>query len=177
MTLLVALLSAAIAARGAVVQEALSRNAAVSEDWETPPELAARDVVPDELFRGKHHEVRPEVINDGYLNYYRIDTDFGEMEAYGTFDLRVRVQEIEALAKLQELSKLDVFLQAPVDEAKQPFALLADLFGHPVATLKGVPTGVERVFTRPIYRVGEAWDEVQEFREKEAARAARKRQH
>ena len=90
MTLLVALLSAAIAPRGAVVQEALSRNAAVSEDWETPPELAARDVVPDELFRGKHHEVRAEVINDGYLNYYRIDTDFGEMEAYGTFDLRVR---------------------------------------------------------------------------------------
>ena len=66
--------------------------------FETPPVLSAKEVVPPQLLQGEFHTVQEEVRNDGYLNLYRISSEFGEFEAHGTLMLVIRVKEIQALA-------------------------------------------------------------------------------
>ncbi len=73
---------------------ALPNGPAAAGDYEQPPTLKASDVLPPEARKGAHHEVHEEVVNDGFMNRYRIASDFGRFEAYGELVLAVRVQEI-----------------------------------------------------------------------------------
>jgi hypothetical protein len=78
----------------------------------TPSILSASEVLGADLVNGEHHEVVERVENDGYMNNYRISSDFGRFEAYGNLQLAVRVLEIGALAELDRLSKSEVFAEA-----------------------------------------------------------------
>lgn len=42
-------------------------------------------MIPAELAKGKSHRVEDPVRSDGYLNYYTIQSDFGEFEAANTY--------------------------------------------------------------------------------------------
>ncbi len=123
-------------------------SGAATESYETPSTLRASDDLSEELLEGRHHEVMCDVENDGYMNYYRIASDFGRFDAYGRTMLAVRIQEIEAIAALDELSKTDVFIDALKASAFRQVDTVKTLADRPVETLMGVPAGLGRMFKR-----------------------------
>ncbi len=134
------------------------------EDFETSTSLSAKTILPGELLRSEHHSVVDKVHNDGYLNFYRINSDFGEFEAYGTELLAVRVHEIHALVQLDELSKTEVFIDAAKEAGLSQIQTIAEFASHPVETVKGIPGGVSRKFKRYKKQAGEYLDKTREKR-------------
>jgi len=136
---------------------------AENRQFESAVELNASDVIPADLAKGKYHRVEDRVRSDGYLNYYTIQSDFGEFEAASTAMLRTRVGEINALEALDELSKTEVFAQAAVDAGVKQLRTVKEFATKPVETVKGIPKGVSRMFKRFARQAGEAVDATQEF--------------
>ena len=115
---------------------------------EIPPVLVASEVLSADEHRGPHHQVAEEVANDGYMNTYRIVSDFGELDAYGRTMLTVRLQEIRALAELSELSDSKVFVDALARAGLSQIEAIGEFAKRPVKTIKGIPDGARRWLER-----------------------------
>jgi hypothetical protein len=131
--------------------------------FEVAVDLEPDDFLPAELLRGPHHRVGGIVRNDGYLNYYTVQSEFGEFEAVSTAMLKTRVGEIEALAALDELSKTEVFTKAAAEAGLKQLQTIKEFATRPVATFKGIPGGVGRMFKRYSRQASEAVETAQEF--------------
>lgn len=140
-----------------------SLSSADQHAFENADNLNAADVLPAELLRGPHHRVNEVVRNDGYLNYYRIESDYGEFDAISTPMLKIRVGEINALAELDELSKTEVFLSAAADAGVGQLKSVKEFATRPVQSVVGIPSGIGRMFKRYSRQAGEAIDASKEF--------------
>ena len=144
------------------------------EEYESPPTLRAADVVPADLVQGDHYKVLPEVSNDGFMNTYVIESDYGEFEAQGMSLLKIRAREIGALAQLEELSKTEVFAKAALEAGLSPVNAIIDFSQHPIETITGIPGGIARMFSRYSRRAKEGVEQTKELvaSEDEASEAA-----
>src|ERR1700682_4188643 len=80
--------------------------------YETEPVLNAKDLAVPELLQGPHFTVNPKVPVKGFLERFTIQSPYGTFEAHGLHMLPIRVNEVEALAKLDDLSKTAQFAEA-----------------------------------------------------------------
>ena len=135
----------------------------VHHKFEAAKDMRASDVLPAELVEGEHYKVEKVVKSDGYLNYYRITSDFGEFDATSTAMLRTRIGEINALAELEDLSKTEVFIKAAADAGVGQLKTLQQFATKPVETVVGIPSGIGRMFKRYSRQAGEAVDTTKEF--------------
>ena len=135
--------------------------ALAQKSFETPPVFKASQILPPELLKGEHYQVAEDVQNDGYMNFYKITSPFGEFEAEGNSMLRVRAQEIEALAELDQLSKTDVFLDAVKNSAKGQVDAVVNVAKNPVETVKGLPGGVKNMFGKATKKAEKTIDAAQ----------------
>jgi len=119
-----------------------------AQNFESPTTLRASEVLPDDMQRGRRFEVQEQVKNDGFMNYYVVDSDFGKFEAYSTPALAKLIQEIAALDQLDEVSKSDVFLDSVKRSATSQGEAIKDFADKPVQTVKGVPDGLKRSFRK-----------------------------
>ena len=123
----------------------LSQQAAAS-GYETPGILKASEILPPELLEGDHFKVMEEVATYDFTNRFTISTAFGQFEVIGEDMLRIRIQEILAIAALQEIKKTKAFRDAAEQAAMSPLRGARDLVNHPVDTVNGIPKGVGRLF-------------------------------
>ncbi len=149
--------------------------------YETPPIiLAASDILPADLLQGKYHRVAERVENDGYMNHYTIETEFGTFEAEGNAALRVTIVEISAIAQLKEVSKTEAFADAMKRSAAHQGKAVANTVQHPVQTTKKVPGGVKRFVKRTSRKVKDfkedAEEHYDEYQDKKAEKKARRAQ-
>lgn len=135
--------------------------ALAQKSFEKPPVFKASQLLPPELLKGEHYQVAEDVQNDGYMNFYKITSDFGEFKAEGNSMLRVRVQEIGALAELDQLSKTDVFLDAVKNSAKGQVDAVVNVAKNPVETVKGLPGGVKNMFNKTVKKAEKTVDAAQ----------------
>lgn len=121
-----------------------------ADEYETPPVFKASEILAEvpETRVGKHFEVREEVLNDGYWDFYVIDTPFGVFYAHGWFDLRNTIQEINAIAYLRELSSTRVFAQAALEKGLEPVEFAMQIVQHPIQTVRNIPRGIIEMFRR-----------------------------
>ncbi len=135
-------ISAALVAFG--MAAAVSGGRASSPAAERPPSFKASALLTPAQIRGPHHVVADTVATPDYYHVFTITSDFGTFEAAGRTMLAVRLQEIEALAQLQDVSKTEVFLQAAgtsvVNIGKGAAAVVTD----PGGTAKGLGSGLKR---------------------------------
>jgi hypothetical protein len=136
--------------------------ASAATDYETPPTLSAAEVLSADVLRGENFEVMDEVRNDGFMNLYQIESDYGRFEAYGSPNLPVIIQEIEALAQLDDLSKSEVFLDAMKRSAMGQVQVIKTFAAKPVQTIKGIPSGLGRTFRKVKRDVDEGYDAVKD---------------
>ena len=121
-------------------------SAAELPPFESNPEFRASKILSPELLRSEHHTVQEKVTNDGFLNYYVVQTPFGNFSAEGNRLLKQRIQEARALAELEQVSHSDLFIQAAARTLKQPVEALDQFVDEPVETVKGIPGGLSRKF-------------------------------
>ena len=119
--------------------------------FETFTTLDARDLLPPELLKGDHHTVLDQVEPFRLTNHFTISTQFGQFDAYGQDMLRIRIQEIEALVKLQEegaLDQMSAFGHGVAHAVVSPLKFVVGLLTDPVETLVQIPKGLWRFTTR-----------------------------
>ena len=121
---------------------------AAEQSYETPPMLEASEVLPEQMQAGDQFKVKPQVQNDGYMNHYVIDSDFGQFQAYGDLALARLIHEIHAMTQLDDVSKTKVFAKAAFDSATGQVKTLYEVSQRPVGTVKGLPGGIKRSFHR-----------------------------
>ena len=68
---------------------------------------------------GPHYKVRDPVPTCSELNQFTIDSDFGVFEADGNEMLLQRLKEIDAIARLKEVSRTDEFKKCTDDSGKE----------------------------------------------------------
>ena len=132
-------------------------------EFEEAAELHAANLLPADLLQGAHHAVEDRVQSDGYLNYYRIKSDYGDFDAISTSMLTIRVGEINALAELDDLSQTEVFIKAAADAGVGQIKALTQFATHPVETVVGIPSGIGRMFKRITRQAGEVADATAEM--------------
>ena len=131
--------------------------------YEEPPILlSAADTVPAELLRGEHHTVADRVENDGFMNHYRIESDFGTFEAEGNVELRERVREILAISQLEEVTRSEAFANAMKDSVTRSYKAAEKVVKDPVGTAKGLPGGIKRFAKRTARKAKDLGDTVNE---------------
>jgi hypothetical protein len=111
-----------------------------------PLQMEAAQLVPKELMAGKDYKVAPQATNDGYVNTYMLNTDWGEVTAVSDYRLRARIQEVHALKALDEMSRAGVFGDSLRNGALAPIEGLVNLVKSPIETTKGAVKGVGRWF-------------------------------
>ena len=91
--------------------------------FEELPELKASEILKPELLQGPHFVVRDPVPTGSGMNQFTIDSDFGVFEADGNEMLLQRLKEIDAIARLQEVSRTDEFKEITGGCGKKPAQL------------------------------------------------------
>src|SRR5689334_15556007 len=79
---------------------------------EPPPSFTASALLGSSVRKGPHYTVKEPVKTDGFFHEFDIVSDYGELSAVGLSQLTTRLNEIRALAALQDVSKSKVFLEA-----------------------------------------------------------------
>ena len=123
---------------------AVALPAFAQEPYEGPAAVKAADVLPAGLVKGQHYTLADEVKAEGYLHEFVIRSDFGDFAAEGMSMLSVRLQEVQALAALDEVSKSEVFLKAAGDSVLNVGKSVGKAVSDPEATVKGIGAGVQR---------------------------------
>jgi hypothetical protein len=131
-----------------IAHKPIMETLTTSGEYETPGVLSARSILPPELIKSEYHVVLNEVVTYDFTNYFTITSPFGQFTAQGEDMLRVRVQEIRAIAVLEETKKSKAFGKAAKQAALSPVKGAVSLITHPVNTVTGVPKGVWRFMTR-----------------------------
>jgi hypothetical protein len=131
-----------------VTGSAVTHAQAPPAGYETEPVLNAKDLAVPELLKGPHFTVDPKVPVRGFLERFTIRSPYGTFEAHGLHMLPIRVNEVEAIAKLDELSKTKEFAEAAGKAIARPVTSTVNMLVHPVETISGFPDGVARLFGR-----------------------------
>jgi len=116
--------------------------------FEDPPQLVASVVLPAELLSGPNHQIDERVLSDGYLNHYRIRSEFGDIEVVSTAKLRKRIDEINAIALMAEAEATETFATAFRDAGEDAIRGIKNLVTSPVETTSGAVKGVGKLFGR-----------------------------
>src|SRR5258708_1567817 len=95
-------------------------SSATPVTYEELPELKASDILKPEFLSGPRYKVREEVSTSSGANQFTIDSDFGVFEADGNEMLVTRISEINAIARLKEVSRTDEFKEALQRATRSP---------------------------------------------------------
>ena len=142
---------------------AFACSAFAQDAFETPEFRQTSDILPADLLQSEFHTVDDEVRSDGYLNYYTIRSDYGDFEAQSTQMLRARVREVGALAQLDETSKTEVFIEAAADAGVGQIRTIGQFVTKPVETVKGIPSGIGRLFRTTRRQASDGYDAAREY--------------
>ena len=113
----------------------------------TPIVLLASEVLPQSMLMGPNYRIKEAVISDGIVNTYELETLYGPVRVESTALLVKRLQELNALAKIEEIKKTDVYLKALQGAAMSPVNTAVGLVTNPVGTVEGIGSGIGRFFS------------------------------
>jgi hypothetical protein len=131
-----------------------SLHAQAPATYETGVMLKASDLLPANLVRGASYRVRDQVPTDGYMAYFTIDSDFGTFTAIGVPEAKRRISEAEAIHKLVETSKGDLFAEGLKRSVEQPIDAVKNIVKNPVESVKQAPKTVGHFFVKVGSAVG-----------------------
>lgn len=108
--------------------------------------LKATDLLPGDTLHGPSYRVRDQVVTDGFMAHFEMDSDFGTFTATGVPQIRQRMVEVEAIRKLVETSKSDLFAEGLKRSVEQPIDAVKNIVTNPVETVKQAPKTVGHFF-------------------------------
>lgn len=121
---------------------------AAQSGYEASPVLSASKTLPPDLLSGPHHRVQETVYNDGFLNRYTLLSKFGGFVAVSTPMLRKRIEEINAMARMEQIQGTKEFTSSMKEAGTDTLAGFKNLATKPVETVKGAVSGLAVAFRR-----------------------------
>jgi hypothetical protein len=112
-----------------------------------PITLSAQDILPAEKLKGANFKVDDKVENDGVINSYTVNTDYGVLQTEGTAELLVRIAELNALITMEELDRGDVFKESVGKGIKATGEGIKELVTDPIDTTKDIVKGTGQFFS------------------------------
>jgi len=140
--------------------------------FEELPVLNASEILRPDILTVPHHKVSEPVPTYFGANRFTIDSDFGVFEADGNEVLLRRINEINAIAQLKEVSRTDQYKNALVTAAKSPIAAAKNIVTDPVNTVANTPKGIMKFMSR----AGESIRGIGKNREPDTAEGSKARQ-
>ncbi|WP_139558496.1 hypothetical protein [Methylotetracoccus oryzae] len=119
-----------------------------AETYELPPTFDAARILPANLVKGPYHHLAAKVRNDGTMNHYTVESKFGRVTADSTAELRIRIDEMRALAAMQKVDTTEQLARQAKQGGKDALQGAKGLVTNPVGTLKGAFTGLGKVAER-----------------------------
>ncbi len=117
--------------------------------YETTSAFDARAILPSNIRKGPHHTVLDEVIPFRHTHRYRITSPYGQFEAYGGEMLKIRIQEIQAIATMdEEVNHIQSMAAGAKHAILSPLKFAMGLFTDPIDTLLTIPKGMWHMVTR-----------------------------
>ena len=117
--------------------------------YETPSTLDARAILPPDVRKGAHHTVLDEVVPFRHTHHYRIASPYGQFEAYGGEMLKIRIQEIQVIATMdEEVNHVQSVAAGAKHAIVSPLKFVMGLFTEPAETLLAVPKGMWHMATQ-----------------------------
>ena len=126
----------------------LPLNLQAAGKYEEVHDLKVNTQVPAKIIKTDYYQIGPVVKSNGFLNIYSIKSNFGDYEVTGNLSLLILLRELYALNELQNLSKSKVFIEAAANSATGSIESMFHVATNPVETVKGIPGGVSRLFSR-----------------------------
>jgi len=120
--------------------------AAAAQQYESSATLKASQIVPKNLLTGPDYRIDEKVLNDGFLNHYKVNSKFGEFNAVSNATLRKRIWEIRAMAEMEKVTGTKEFIDSFKESGRKTIAGAKALITHPIATTQGAVSGVAKVF-------------------------------
>jgi hypothetical protein len=111
-----------------------------------PIMLKASEVLPQNLLTGPNYKISATVVNDGLVNTYQLETKYGALTVESSGLLLIRINELRAIDKMEQLKKTDVYSDALKKSATAPIKTAEGLVTDPVATTTGAVSGIGRWF-------------------------------
>ena len=108
---------------------------------QTPILLKASELLPANLIKGDNYRIAETVQNDGVINTYQLDTDDGFIFVESTAELLVRINELKALTKMNEMERSGVFKDSLISGVKAPVKLAGNLVTSPIQSSKDIVKG------------------------------------
>ena len=127
-----------IASAGAVFAQAAS---------ESLPVFVASKILPGAALNGPNYEVLPVVRNNGFQNLYTVKVDGRSYTIVGNAMMKVRLQELAALERMEQLKRTDVYKDAVIKSATSPLRTAKNFITSPIETTKGVASGIGTMFS------------------------------
>jgi hypothetical protein len=121
--------------------------AALAQAFENPPSFNAAKI-PGIKRVGPDYTIRNPVRSDGILRVYILTTPYGEVTVNGDEMLRMRINELDALAKLDKVSTSESFGRALAEAGISPLKFTGQLIVNPIGTVQNTLNGVGAFFGR-----------------------------
>ena len=120
---------------------------APAQTVENPPSFNATQIggIPP---TGSNYSIKFPVPSNGMLRVYRLTTPYGEFVVRGDAMMRMRVNELAALAALEKVSNSDTFSHALVQAGLNPLKYTGKLITNPIGTVQDTLSGVGAMFDR-----------------------------
>jgi hypothetical protein len=124
-------------------------------EFESPPTFKASKILPPDLLAGPDHRIVEEVVNDGYMNIYTINSRFGSFTANSDEELRIRVGEVNAIARMDDWAESEQFVMGVGKAGRDVLESSTRLLTNPVGTFKDTAGGVKEIFQSALRGLGE----------------------
>jgi hypothetical protein len=119
----------------------------LAQATEPPPSFNAAKIA--NITRvGTNYTIENPVRSDGLLRVYVLATPYGKFTVRGDAMLRMRTNELKALALLEKVSESDAFGQALVKAGLNPLKYTGQLITNPLGTIENTLGGVDAMFKR-----------------------------
>jgi hypothetical protein len=122
-------------------------SSVAQESFESPPTFQASKILSANLLSGPNHRVDERVTNDGLMNLYTVQSRFGVFKANSNTELWIRVGEIDAIARFDEVSRSEQFAKGVGKAGQDVLASASGVIIAPVDTIKDAASGVKEMFS------------------------------
>ncbi len=114
--------------------------------FEAPPVMLASEALPESMVVGPDHRVENFVYNDGSINTYQVTSTFGRAAVRSTPLLSLRIEEVRALRRREQLASTDAYQSAREAAMQGPLREQKRLIVGDPSTGTGPPSGVGTFF-------------------------------
>ena len=109
--------------------------------------LDAATVLPGVTTHGENYFIDPNVKNDGFTNFFTINTQYGVFSAETNSLVLVRLKEINAIRELKEMGVVSGVTTGAVDKAVGTVDAAVYFASDPVGSVSKIPGGMKRMFS------------------------------